>query len=71
MCAGQGRMTDISEDVTRYLETVLPQRVIQNNEEFASCHVIECVATSSKSLDGFLSTIYQIRLVLQDKASER
>lgn len=55
----------------RYLETILPAKIIGNNEELSNSRVISCSAKSSKSLDGFLSCIYQVCLVLEDKISQR
>lgn len=55
----------------RYLETILPAKIIANNEELGNSRVISCSAKSSKSLDGFLSCIYQVVLVLEDKISQR
>lgn len=54
-------------NVKNYLETVLPLRIIENNDEFKHFKVIKCSATNSDSLNGFLSTIFQLRLVIADK----
>lgn len=59
------------EKAVRYLETILPLRIISNNHELKNSQVISCTAKSSKSLDGFLSCIYQVCLVLEDEITER
>lgn len=64
-------MTGVPANVNDYLETILPVRIIENNDEFKNCSIVKCTATNSKSLDGFLSTIFQVRLVLKDKLSGR
>lgn len=59
-------MDDVSNNVLRYLENILPAKIIANNEELRNCNVVECKAKSGKSLDGFLSFIFQITLDLED-----
>lgn len=63
------KMTGASDNVESYVKNILPVKIVENNEEFKDCKVIECKATNSKSLDGFASTIFQIHLVLEDKKS--
>ena len=64
-------MTGAKDNVNHYLENILPVKVIENNDELKDCKIISCKATNSKSLDGFLSTIFLIHLVLEDKKSKR
>lgn len=59
------------EKAIRYLETILPLKIIRSNNELQNSRVIGCTAKSSKSLDGFLSTIYKVTLVLEDEAIRR
>lgn len=57
--------------VINYMENILPLRIVENNADLKDCKIIKCKATSSKSLDGFLSMIFQVDLLLYDKKSER
>lgn len=54
-----------------YLENILPLKIIDNNDDLKDFAVIKCTATSGKSFDGFLSSIFLICLELEDKNTQR
>lgn len=64
-------MNSEPDEIISYLENVLPQKIIDSNEDLKNCELIKCTATSAKSFDGFLSSLYQIVLRVEDKTSKR
>lgn len=64
-------MSKESNNVANYLEVILPPKIIANNDELKNCKVIKCTSTASNSLDGFLSSIFQLSLEVEDKITER
>lgn len=51
---------------TNFLENILPKLIINKNEDLQGSEVLKCVANSSKSLDGFMSSMYQVQLDLKN-----
>lgn len=59
----------MSEKINNFLKVVLPERVLQNNDEFRNYEVSNCVANRIETFDGFLSTLYNIELELKEKTT--
>ncbi|CRL05479.1 CLUMA_CG018243, isoform A [Clunio marinus] len=59
-------MSAASEKVTNFLQNILPSKIIDNNEEFKGWNVVSCTASLIKSFDGFLSSIFEVSLILED-----
>lgn len=59
------------EDRIRYLEKIIPNRVLAKNEDLKNFEMVECKASSCKSFDGFLSLTYLFRLELEENTTKR
>jgi hypothetical protein len=64
-------MSGDSNTIKNYLENVLPPKIIANNDELKNYEVVKCTSTASNSLDGFLSSIFQLCIEVEDKTSKR
>jgi hypothetical protein len=64
-------MSGESNKIKNYLEVVLPQKIIACNDELQNCEIIKCISTASNSMDGFLSSIFQLCVEVEDKTSKR
>lgn len=49
-----------------FLENILPKLIVDENIDLRGSKVLKCVANSSKSLDGFMSAMYQVELDLEN-----
>lgn len=65
------KMSGDPEKVKNYLEVILPAKIIKNNVELNNCNIVKCISSASSSLDGFLSSIFQLQLEVEDKTSKR
>jgi hypothetical protein len=59
-----------SQRIKNYLENILPSKIVQHNPDMNNHSVVNCVATVSTSMDGFLSSIFQLKLEIEDKTSK-
>jgi hypothetical protein len=64
-------MSGESNKVQFYLENVLPTKIISANDDMRNFEMIECKSTASNSMDGFLSSIFQLNLHIKDKTTNR
>lgn len=51
-----------------FIENVLSKLILECNEELKNQKVVKCTAEACTTLDGFMSAIYQVQLVLQDES---
>lgn len=51
-----------------FIENVLPKLILERNEDLKGHKVVKCTAEACTTLDGFMSAIYQVQLVLQDES---
>lgn len=51
-----------------FIENVLPKLILERNEDLKGHKVAKCTAEACTTLDGFMSAIYQVQLVLQDES---
>jgi hypothetical protein len=54
-----------------FIENILPALILERNVELQNYSVIKCKANLSEKLDGFMSSIFHVDLVLKDKVSNR
>jgi hypothetical protein len=58
-------MADEGQNKLNFIQNVLPQLILEKNEDLKSQIVVKCSAEASASLDGFMSAIYTVDLVLK------
>ena len=60
-------MSNVTETLKKlnFIEKVLPNLIVERNEDFKDYKVISCRAELNKHLDGFMSAIYDVDLVMQ------
>lgn len=54
-----------------FIENILPGLILERNEELKNHSVVKCTTNISAKLDGFMSSIFHVELVLKDKISDR
>ncbi|XP_055689470.1 uncharacterized protein LOC129793458 [Lutzomyia longipalpis] len=57
-------MTSIERQKS-YIEGELTKVILANNDEFLNCKLIQCEATTSPQLDGFMAIIFKLNIVVQ------
>lgn len=60
-------MANVTETLKKlnFIENVLPNLIVERNNDFKGFKVISCRAALNKQLDGFMSSIYDVDLTLQ------
>lgn len=61
-------MSDEAQKKLNFIENILPTFILKRNEEFSNHTVVKCSAEACSTLDGFMSAIYTVELVLQDQS---
>lgn len=63
-------MSEEAEKKLNFIQNVLPQLILGRNEELQNQTVLKCSAEACLSLDGFMSAIYTVDLVLKDQSGK-
>lgn len=63
-------MVDERQKKLNFIEKTLPKLILERNEDLNQCNVVRCAAEACSSLDGFMSAIYTVDLVLKDPTGE-
>lgn len=50
-----------------FIEKALPKLILERNEDLRNQTIVSCAAEACTSLDGFMSAIYTVDLVLKDQ----
>lgn len=53
-----------------FIQNVLPNLILERNEDLKNNVLINCTAEACSTLDGFMSAIYTVDLVLRDTNGE-
>lgn len=61
------KMADEGQKKLNFIQNVLPQLILERNEDLKSQTVVKCLAEACSQLDGFMSAIYTVDLVLKDE----
>lgn len=57
-----------NQKTVNFIENVLPKLILERNEELKDHKVVKCTAEACTTLDGFMSAIYQVQLVLKNES---
>lgn len=63
-------MEDDATKKLNFIENSLPKLILQRNKDLSEQTVVKCTAKASSSLDGFMSAIYTVELVLKDRSEK-
>lgn len=63
-------MSEEAEKKLNFIQNVLPKLILGRNEELQNHIVVKCSAEPCSSLDGFMSAIYTVDLVLKDQSGK-
>jgi hypothetical protein len=61
-------MTSQGQNHLDFIEKILPKLILERNEDLKGQKIVSCKAESSSTLDGFMSAIFTMSLVLEDKS---
>lgn len=59
-----------SEKKLNFIQKILPKLILERNDDLANQTVVACSAEACSSLDGFMSAIYTVDLVLKDQSGK-
>lgn len=57
----------ITSVIMEFIQNVLPSMILERNEDLRSKSIVKCTAEASLQLDGFMSAIFSVELVLKDE----
>lgn len=55
----------------KFIENILPQLIIERNSDLQGQLVVKCTAEACSQLDGFMSAIYSVDLLLRNELTGR
>lgn len=61
-------MQSEGEKKLNFIQNVLPKLIVLRNEDLKDQTIVSCSAEACSSLDGFMSAIYSVDLILRDKS---
>lgn len=53
-----------------FIQKILPKLIKERNEDLQNQEIVKCAAEACSSLDGFMSAIYTVELVLKDQSGK-
>lgn len=63
-------MTDEGQKKLNFIQNVLPKLILERNEDLKFHTIVKCSAEACATLDGFMSAIYTVDLVLKDQSGK-
>ena len=63
-------MTDEGQKKLNFIENILPKLILERNEDLNGQTIVKCSAEACTTLDGFMSAIYTVDLVLKDQSGK-
>lgn len=60
-------MTNEAQKKLDFILNSLPNLILQRREELRDHTVVKCTGEAVSSLDGFMSAIYSVELILKDQ----
>lgn len=63
-------MTNEGQKKLNFIENILPKLILERNEDLKCQSVVKCSAEACTTLDGFMSAIYTVDLVLKDQSGK-
>lgn len=61
----------MSTETVNYIKNVLSHKIIGVNKDLQDTELINCNVKNAKSLDGFMSDIFQMQITLRDKNNQK
>jgi hypothetical protein len=63
-------MSNEGQKKLNFIQNILPQLILETNADLKAHSVVKCTAEACATLDGFMSAIYTVDLVLKDPSGE-
>lgn len=63
-------MADEGQKKLNFIQNILPKLILERNEDLKSQTVVKCEAEACTTLDGFMSAIYTVNLVMKDQSGK-
>jgi hypothetical protein len=60
-------MSNQGQSHLNFIEKILPKLIVKSNEDLKNHKIVNCKAESSTTLDGFMSAIFTMSLLLEDE----
>ena len=58
-------------EAINYIKNVLSHKIIEVNKDLQDNELINCDVKNCKTLDGFMSDIFQMQMKLRDKKNQK
>jgi hypothetical protein len=63
-------MSDEGQKKLNFIQNVLPKLILETNADLKTHSVVKCTAEACATLDGFMSAIYTVELILKDPSGK-
>lgn len=64
-------MAEYAERKLKFIQEVLPELILKSNEDLKGQSIVSCTAFANTQLDGFMSAIYSVNLLLKNRITGR
>lgn len=64
-------MSQEADRKLKFIQEVLPGLIVERNEDLKGHHIVNCTASGNTQLDGFMSAIYSVNLLLKNLITGR
>lgn len=59
------------EKKLKFIQEVLPRLILESNEDLKGQSIVNCQASANTQLDGFMSAIYSVNILLKNVITGR
>lgn len=60
-----------SKETVNYIKNILSHKIIEVNQDLQNNELLNCEVKNCKTLDGFMSDIFQMQLKLHDNSNQK